>query len=95
MTTACFGPAALLSDGRVLFPCSYGGDKAAAELFNPATGTFAEISGVPTGGRIATSLSNGGVLITGTGRGAAAELYDEATGKFAPTGSMSTRIVSA
>jgi hypothetical protein len=64
---------------------------ASAELYDPATGAFAEISGVPIGGHMtATSLSNGRVLITGTDGGAAAELYDEATGKFTPTGSMST-----
>jgi hypothetical protein len=85
--------ATLLADGRVLIvhPCV-----AAAELYDPATGTFG-----PTGslvatraGQTATLLQDGRVLITGgdsCGEGiwASAELYDPATGTFSPTGPMS------
>jgi hypothetical protein len=85
--------ATLLAGGRVLVvhPC-----EAAAELYDPATGTFG-----PTGslvatraGQTATLLQDGRVLIIGgdscgDGIWASAELYDPATGTFSPTGSMS------
>jgi galactose oxidase-like protein len=85
--------ATLLADGRVLVvhPC-----ESAAELYDPATGTFG-----PTGslvatraGQTATLLQDGRVLLTGgdscrEGIWASAELYDPTTGTFSPTGSMS------
>jgi hypothetical protein len=87
--------ATLLTNGKVLI---VGGDDARAELFEPATETFA-----PTGsmsisryGATATLLANGKVLIAGgLGPGAnqlprldTAELYDPLSGTFSGTGSM-------
>ena len=88
--------ATLLADGRVLFA---GGCTTAAELYDPATGTF-----TPTGSMAetraasaATLLIDGRVLFTGgyncapagqDGTWASAELYDPTTGTFSPTGSM-------
>ena len=102
MSTDDGGPlgesATLLGDGRVLFA---GGCSTAAELYDPATGTF-----TPTGdmtavraGSAAALLLDGRVLFTGgyncapagqDGVWASAELYDPATGTFSPTGSMGT-----
>jgi Putative Ig domain/Kelch motif/Galactose oxidase, central domain len=90
--------ATLLSTGKVLI---VGWGNATAELFDPASGTFA-----PTGSmamarvsHTATLLGNGKVLIVGGIQGlgptlkvlAEAELYDPATGSFLPTlGSLAT-----
>jgi len=83
-------------DGRVLVTI---GCSAAAELYDPTTGTFA-----PTGsltairwGKTATLLQDGRVLVAGgyncgdagsDGVWASAELYDPGTGTFSATGSM-------
>ena len=103
MTTDDGGPlgesATLLADGRVLFA---GGCSTAAELYDPATGTF-----TPTGdmtacarGRprrccsMAASCSPAGTTVRPAGQDgiwASAELYDPATGTFSPTGSMAAR----
>ena len=88
--------ATLLADGRVLFA---GGCGTAAEVYDPATGTFS-----PTGSlaqvrasATATRLHDGRVLFAGgyncaaagqDGMWASAELYDPTTGTFSPTGSM-------
>jgi hypothetical protein len=87
-----------LADGRVLISQSCG---PAAELYDPASGTF-----TPTGsltatraGKTMTRLGDGRVLVTGgynctdaeqAGVWASAEVYDPATGTFSPTGSMGT-----
>ena len=87
-----------LADGRVLFA---GGCSTAAELYDPATGTFTPTGDMTAvrGGSPATLLLDGRVLFTGgyncgpagqDGIWASAELYDPATGTFSPTGSMGT-----
>ena len=102
MATAEGGPlgesATPLADGRVLFA---GGCSTAAELYDPATGTFTPTGDMTAvrGGSPATLLLDGRVLFTGgyncgpagqDGIWASAELYDPATGTFSPTGSMGT-----
>jgi len=89
--------ATLLADGRVLVTA---GCSTAAELYDPATGTFTPTGSLAEvrGGKTATLLADGHVLIAGgyncadaahAGLWASAELYDPATGTFSPTGSMS------
>ena len=102
MTTGHWiGAATLLQNGKVLVT---GGSTTvtsattisnAAELYDPASGTFS-----PTGGMVQarrnhrmTTLANGMVLVTGGrdatgGTFASAELYDPAAGTFSSTGSM-------
>ncbi len=92
--------ATLLPDGRVLI--SAGAFTSSAELFDPASGTFALTGSMTTTrvvGTTATLLPDGSVLITGGAvpsgsfqlAVASAEVYDPTTGTFSPTGSMSTR----
>jgi Tol biopolymer transport system component len=102
MTSAVDSPfgdtATLLADGRVLVTI---GCSTAAELYDPATGTFSPTGSLTAtrGGKTATLLRDGRVLIAGGGNcgdaahdgiWASAELYDPATGTFSPTGSMGT-----
>jgi len=108
MTTPRVGhTSTLLPDGRVLVA---GGDtivggwgnsaQAAAELYDPSTGTFQPTASMnsPRTFHTATLLNTGNVLITGgftydNGRQtsqASAELYDPLTSTFKPTGSMIT-----
>jgi hypothetical protein len=91
--------ATVLNNGLVLVADGDGspGSPAAAELYNPATGTFS-VTGTPIFSRYfatATLLGNGMVLIAGgssTGPPglSSAELYNPATGTFAATGSLNT-----
>ena len=97
--------ATLLKDGRVLIvggiqsgdPGEGGGGvlMKSAELYNPATGTFA-LTGSMNVARYSaslTTLADGRVLVVG-GNGvhtnASAELYDPATGQFTPTTSTTS-----
>jgi Galactose oxidase, central domain/Kelch motif len=93
--------ATLLSNGKVL---AVGGvsdngppafNLASAELYDPATGTWAPTGSlaVPRVSHTATLLPNGKVLVAGgfnsnDGSLASAELYDPAIGTWAPTGSL-------
>ena len=91
--------ATLLLDGRVLIA---GGDgcsseaqpTSAAELYDPATGTFSATGSMmtPRAFHTATRLAAGQVLLAGGesngGFNSSAELYDPATGTFIATGSM-------
>jgi len=108
MTTPRLGHSATsLPDGRVLItgggefntdcsgPWDYGPDPcslASAELYDPASGTFADAGPMQTlrGGSTATLLPNGKVLVIGgeDSLGPYAELYDPATGTFASTGGV-------
>lgn len=105
-----FHTATLLPNGKVLVAggavykpnCNAADDS--AELYDPASGTFAS-TGTMTNPRYAhtsTLLQNGGVLITGgysfdssdctqdnsSPALESAEIYDPSSGSFAPTGSM-------
>ena len=93
--------ATLLNNGMVLIAGGYdinGNAVASAELYNPATGTFAVTGNLNTpryDGAQGTLLSNGMVLLAGgqDNNGntvASAELYDPSTGNFTLTGNMST-----
>lgn len=92
-----------LADGRVLFAggtqASDTGGKlvltslATAELYDPATGTFASTGSLtrPRADHAATLLNSGEVLIAGGDSPSGdktAELYDPATGTFTRTGDM-------
>ena len=100
--------AALLPDGRVLiaggFQISGGifaGRLSTAEVFQPASGTFAPVASMSTDRQSAAAvlLANGKVLVSGgfgnTGFGfsgwlPSADLFDPNTNAFFPTGSMAT-----
>ena len=104
-----FHTATLLADGRVLVAgglntnnCPDASDF--AELYDPASGSFAPTSSMinPRYHQTATLLQNGKVLITGgdssnfecsdldtSPQVASAELYDPSSGSFTQTGSMS------
>jgi Tol biopolymer transport system component len=90
--------ATVLPDGRILVTISC---SAAAELYDPTTGTFSPTGSLTAtrGGETATLLRDGRVLIVGGGScgdaehdgiWASAELYDPRTGTFHATGSMGT-----
>jgi len=104
--------ATVLPNGTVLIAggATYGGFEfpefgpgiASAEVYDPATNSFAPTGGMETAryAHTATLLPNGKVLVTGGFSGldaqssgnalTTAELYDPATGAFTPTGSMAT-----
>lgn len=90
--------ATLLPDGKVLVAGGFAGDEsslASAEVFDPATSTFASAGNMNASraGHTATLLPDGRVLIAGGYNGsylASAELYDPATRIFTPAGSMVT-----
>lgn len=86
--------------GKVLVEGGYNGSTslASAELYNPATGTWAGTGSMATARHsfTATLLPNGKVLVAGGLNQASlmalatAELYDPATGMWTSTGSMTT-----
>jgi len=90
--------ATLLLDGRVLVAGGSGANGSpyaatnTAELYDPATGTFAATGNMTTAraGHSATRLPDGRVLIAGGYPGRNAEIYDPSTGTFILTGSMTT-----
>ncbi|MGH9686882.1 MAG: Kelch repeat-containing protein [Candidatus Acidiferrales bacterium] len=103
MTEARTGDTAtLLSNGTVLIAggensTNYNGDYlSSAEIYNPATSTFAATGSMTVGrdGQVAVLLGDGTVLIAG-GPGSSAELYNPATGTFAATGSMEEGLSAA
>ena len=81
---------AVLPDGRVLFVGGIGPDPASAELYDPATDTFA-----PTANQLATTsgdatavvLRDGNVLVLGDGSSA---IFSPAAGTFRPSARMTT-----
>jgi Kelch motif protein/galactose oxidase-like protein len=83
--------ATLLPDGKVLVA---GGGTTSAELYNPATSTFASAGRLPVAisAATATLLPDGDVLVAGGQHGqhqvASAELYDPATGTWSATAPM-------
>jgi hypothetical protein len=93
--------AVLLLDGRVLLTggpdpaSSSGGGRNDAELFDPATDTFAATGKLATARNLhrLARLDDGRVLVTGATAGqgvllAAAEVFDPAAGGFASTSAM-------
>ena len=89
---------ATLLDGRILLAGGRSNQdrvapfvtvRAAAEIFDPATGTFHATGSMhlPRWGHSATTLEDGRVLVVGGDGRTDAELYDPQTGTFAPTGS--------
>lgn len=92
--------AALLASGRVLVAggmSSRSGYLAAAETYDPATGSFAPTGSMVTArtGATATVLADGRILVAGGADGsgnatATVELFDPATGTFGLTGQMTT-----
>lgn len=83
--------APLLPSGEVLIA----GGAAAAEIFDPATGTVRSVGTPPGGTRVgstATLLHDGRVLLAGGANSAATppQLYDLTTGQWIPTGPMVT-----
>ena len=95
--------ATALPDGTVLIAggctadsCELGPEGASAEVYDPATGTFAATGRMTTArsGHVAAALPGGKVLLAAgwgdAGVLASAEVYDPATGRFAATGSLRT-----
>lgn len=89
----------LVAGGCTVFLCGPGATLASAEIYNPATGTWAPTGAMQTArvSHTATLLPNGKVLVAGGCSGdmycsgpifASAELYNPATGTFTSTRSM-------
>lgn len=85
----------LITGGRVVRSDGLGPEGVSAELYDPASGTFARTGDmtIDRSGHSATLLPNGKVLIAGGTAGNSvstntAELYDPATGTFSRTGDM-------
>jgi hypothetical protein len=93
--------ATLLANGTVLITGGQASDgsgglteTAISELYNPATGTFAETGSLNTArkGHTATLFPNGTILIAGgsgtSGYAATAEIYNSTAGTFTNTGTL-------
>ena len=87
--------ATLLLNGKVLVAGGFGGGQSAdiAELYDPASGTWATAGSFATGGRYghtATLLPNGNVLVAGGSSHdfVSAELFNPATGTWTATGRL-------
>lgn len=81
------------ANGKVLVTGGIDGNQSAlatAELFDPASGTFASAGAMHMmrAGHAAVELNDGRVLITGGDAEASAELFDPVGGTFSNTGSM-------
>lgn len=95
-TGTAFHSAVLLPDekvlvaGGVLQPFQAGGNQSRAELYDPATGTWAATGAMGTARQrhSASLLANGTVLAAGGNLLSSAETYDPATGLWTATGSM-------
>ncbi|MEY2500504.1 MAG: hypothetical protein QOI07_838 [Verrucomicrobiota bacterium] len=83
--------ATLLPNGKVLVGGGSDGTTplTSAELYDPATGSWAATGSAATRFTTATLLLNGKVLVVGGGT-SAAQLYDPATGSWSATGSLQT-----
>ena len=89
----------LLTDGKLLAAGGYSTNftyprvSAAAELYDPATGTWSSTGAMHTNRcyHTATLLPNGKVLVVGGDGGlSSAELYDPATGAWTMTGALAS-----
>jgi hypothetical protein len=85
--------ATLLPDGRVLMTgCAFPCNSAIAELYDPATGRFADAGTPGAGGGASTLLADGKVLVTGgctaSFIGTKAQLFEPGPGVFSFTGLM-------
>jgi uncharacterized protein (TIGR03437 family) len=87
--------AALLRNGKVLFAggnLTQGGGAvdAAAELYDPANGTFQSLGWTASFGSSVTVLSSGKVFIAGGWGTPDCKIFDPASGNLSPTGSLAT-----
>jgi uncharacterized repeat protein (TIGR01451 family) len=105
-TARRYHTATRLADGRVLvaggisesidgsMAGGYGGPMGAAEIYDPAVGTWSWTGSLSTGHAVhtATLLADGRVLLAGGGSSSLAivEIYNPAVGAWSLTGSMST-----
>jgi len=83
-----------LASGKVLLAGGEGpsGPLATAEIYDPATNTFAPTTGPMASARAshaAALLTDGRVVLAGGGT-ATAEIFDPATGRFTPAGALSS-----
>jgi hypothetical protein len=94
MTKARYNHAAVpLPDGRILITggAITGGTTSSAEIYDPATGTFAATAPmtIARSGHAAVALADGRVLVAGgTTATALAEIYDPATQSWTAVGPM-------
>jgi len=94
-----FHSAARLPDGKVLIVGTNLSSRSTAEIFDPATRTFAPTGALSVGRTHATTvlLPSGRVLVAGgdSDLGAFAEIFDSAAGRFFPTSATTARAAQA